>query len=1100
MQLALSERLPDITPRQNREFKQPLSSIIATWFTISKVNLIIPAMNPVSLKKPIITFYLFGTPEIEYHGQPFILPRRQARALLYRLAAANNSIPREVLADLLWPNKSPATARRNLTRMLSYLRGQLPHPDLLQVSKAAVFLHPDLASSDIVHFSKLCTSDSPPDWETAVSYYRGPFLAGVTLNDSPAFDHWLSREQRQFEHHYLETLRRLVTNEAAEPEKAIQFARMYLEIDDLAEDIHRQLITLYAADGDRGAALRQFEQCVIVLEREFGVPPLPETRIAYEAARDSRQPAPPPQQPKLEWATLPGLDLPLIGREEAWEKLETAYSRFQSGGAIFISGEPGVGKSRLMQDFATAHATLTLTGNNPLGSQTMPYEPLVQALRLALPLPDRWRHVQPIWLAEAARLLPELRVHFPGLPAAVEVEPAQVQARLFEALTQLFRSLATDSSLLLCLDDVHWTDETTLGWLQYVTKRLAGSQICLIATYRTHEADPLHDWRWALGRANLMADVKLDGLSAAAVATLLVQANENIIEPARLAKRIHAATGGNAFFVLEIVRELLETNQLTNPPSPLPLPSTVRDAILRRTGRLSPLAQQILEITAVLSPLLTFPTIKQVAGRGEMETVDSLEELVAHQLLLANGNQFQFQHDLAREAIYQQISSWRRRLLHRRAGDELGKVYASRLESIAAQRAQHYDLAAEFERAVEAYELAAVTAGKLYAFEETIANFQRAIELANRKSLGSKILTHLYESLADIFQIIGHMEEAETYYRQALLNVSQEDPLKLAQLKRKLASSLVPRQLHDQAVLLYREALEALNEGTAKEEWQSDQLNILLLLSDALYQQQKIVAMRSVINEAAPLLEKVGSKVERAKFCLRQNQIAQIEERWRLSQETIELADQALSYARQSENIWLIGSCKFVLGFNLLWYGNHSSAEAWLRDALTIAKNRNDLWLQSNCLSYLSILHRLSSKIVEVQGDLLKLEKDAKYKQYPDCQGIVYANNAWLHYRRGEWSLAQIQAERASIIWTEIHFSFSWLAEWIILSLALRQNRQSDANTAARAMLNPKQQKLPNELEAVLQTAVTAYNAHDEVTARACWQTAVNLATRHGYL
>lgn len=113
----------------------------------------------------------------------------------------------------------------------------------------------------------------------------------------------------------------------------------------------------------------------------------------------------------------------------AWETLEKAYGRFRNGGVIFNAGEPGVGKSRLMQAFATDCAGLVLSGNNHAEDATIPYQPLLQALRQALSLRSRWTHILPIWLAELSRLLPELPAHFPDLPAPVDVEPQQTQAR-----------------------------------------------------------------------------------------------------------------------------------------------------------------------------------------------------------------------------------------------------------------------------------------------------------------------------------------------------------------------------------------------------------------------------------------------------------------------------------------------------------------------------------------------------------------------------------------------------------------------------------------------------------------------------------------------
>lgn len=324
---------------------------------------------------------------------------------------------------LCWPDAPEATARRHLSHLLTHLRRALPSPDLLLVAADQVAL------------------------------YRGPLLAGFSRPDSAEFGMWARLERRTQETLYLKALVALVEEQTARGEyaTAIAYARRYLETDDLAEDMHRRLIELYAATGDRGAALRQFERCTAILERELGINPLPETRAAYRAALEGRRTRPQPLLAGTTWTTLPSLDTPLVGREEALGWLQRAYADARSGhgGVILISGEAGIGKSRLMQEFAASLAghPLVLTGACYPGAPTAPYQPIVQALRsllghddaegsgredirLTSPLP---LSISSVWLAEAARLLPELRALYPDLPPLVS-EPPEAQERLFERM------------------------------------------------------------------------------------------------------------------------------------------------------------------------------------------------------------------------------------------------------------------------------------------------------------------------------------------------------------------------------------------------------------------------------------------------------------------------------------------------------------------------------------------------------------------------------------------------------------------------------------------------------------------------------------------
>lgn len=728
------------------------------------------AEEPAELTPGTLRIYLLGTPSVEWAGQSFSIFRRQARALLYHLAAHLEPIPRDSLCYLFWPDTPDATAHRNLTRLLTHLRRELPVPELLLTSRDEIKLDNQRVWSDVSIFERLCAAREPyrrvEALHQAVELYRGPFLAGFSLSDAPEFETWTVTKRQSCERLLLEALATLIEDQTAKGAyaAAIGFAQRYLATDDLAEEVHRHLIELYAAAGDRRAALRQFEQCVEVLEQELGVDPLPETRTVYEAALAGRlQPIAVPV-PEPVWATLPGLDLPLVGRDEALRRLEEAYLRAQTcqGGIVLVSGEAGIGKSRLVQHFARClpGPASVLSGGSYPEAQTMPYQPLVEALRAQLNLqPPTWT-VQPIWLAEATRLLPELHTLYPDLPPTPEAEPDEARARLFEALSQLILGLAEGTSpLLLILDDLHWADGHTLDWLAYVGRRLRDSRLLVVGTYRSEEAGAVSQLRHSLTRLGIVSEIELPALDVAAVLQLLGHLDVNVSGEAAVAGWLRQITGGNPFFLIETLRALVEGGQPLDSQhlaglDDLPLSDAAREAIEMRLERLSSKGRQVLEAGAILGQTFGFDLLYQTAGRSDMETMDGLDELVGRQLLLEGAGRYQFHHDLMRTAVDRALSHGRRRLLHRRAGGALEKLRpdvvaaltrsfeqrkahlraarypeAGRTVEIAVRLAHHFSQAGVSEKAIDYLLLAGDRTRGLYANREAIGHYQQALAL-----------------------------------------------------------------------------------------------------------------------------------------------------------------------------------------------------------------------------------------------------------------------------------------------------------------------------------------------------------------------------------
>jgi len=729
--------------------------------------------QPTGFTTATLWIYLLGPPGTKWAGHPLPIPRRQVRALLYRLAARLQPVPREHLCFLFWPDTSESIARRNLSHLLTHLRRILPMPEMLVTSEDYVGLTPHLAWSDTVAFERLCAALIPHplrplsplpmlgegrgswgEWgeglQQAVDLYRGPFLAGFSLSISPEFEAWATQERHIWEHKYLKVLEALIEEWTArgEYDVAITYARRYLQTDDLDEDMHRRLIELYAAAGDRSSALRQFERCVAVLERELGVSPLPETRTAYQAVLEGRPS--PLQRPVIKptWTTLPSLEVPLVGRDDVLRQLKWAYvrSRFGYGGVVLISGEAGIGKSRLMQDFVTGlegKATVVVGGGYE-AEQGMPYWPLVEALRPYLPAIN-WTalDIEPSYLAEVARLLPELRTLIPDLPTSTSVDPGQEQGRLFQALTCWLLSLAVQHPpLILCLDDLQWADEATLSWLGYLARHLKRAPILVLGAYRTEEAAAVATLRTGLVRLGILQEIRLEGLPQIEVLRLVRHLSGQSSGAELFSQRLHQETGGSPFFLLETLRAMFEAgilwedeagwstgvDEITEDYRELPLPDTVYEVIRDRLRRLSPQARQVLEAGAVVGHQFDFELVRATSGRREGEVVDALDTLLARQVISEHEGSYRFNHDLIRAVVKAGLSPVRRQLLHRRAGRALEQLDPDAVATLA----RHFDAGGEEERALHYYAQAARRAEALFAWREAEGYQSRMLALLDR--------------------------------------------------------------------------------------------------------------------------------------------------------------------------------------------------------------------------------------------------------------------------------------------------------------------------------------------------------------------------------
>jgi DNA-binding SARP family transcriptional activator len=406
---------------------------------------------------------------------PLRLPTRKARALLAYLSLEGKT-SRAHLAGLLWSGFYDDRARKNLRQELHRL-GQTPLAGYLDLGPEQVGLRCEV-QTDVAEFRALAARGA---LDEALEVYTAPLLSGLELRGAEGFGDWLSTRREALAAERLSLLERLLgaRQAAGDVRGALALAGLLTEGDEFQERHYRTVMHLHLLLGERELALQVFGRCRLMLDTEFALEPLPETQALAEQARTAPLPALP--------LDVPMLEPPLVGREDVWQELERAWTAAHS---VVLTGEAGIGKSRLLRDFAAARGRVLLLRGQPLDAG-VPFSTLARLIREVLvqqpdlALPERVR-------SELARLVPELGER-PETPLRSEED----RLRLFGAYVDYLELVYTRFDVLLC-DDLQYFDASSRELGQYAAARLRerGLRRPTLASLRPGEL-PRRVWsRW----------------------------------------------------------------------------------------------------------------------------------------------------------------------------------------------------------------------------------------------------------------------------------------------------------------------------------------------------------------------------------------------------------------------------------------------------------------------------------------------------------------------------------------------------------------------------------------------------------------------------
>jgi DNA-binding SARP family transcriptional activator len=782
---------------------------------------------------------LFGGFQARIGGQRLALPTRKAEALLAYLAVRpGRAHLRDKLAGVFWSSAGRDQARHSLRQALSSLRGALSsiRGEILLVEGERVALGPSVADVDVLEFERLAAQDTLEALEQAVTVYGGDLLEGVHISEEP-FENWLLAERARLREAVVTMLPRLVTHHVKSNafESAIQTAARLLALDPLREETHRTLMRLYARQGRLGDALRQYQTCVAVLQRELGVEPAEETRRAYREIVPKRQFTRRPSDGQSRPAPRRGVPGPatsprLIGRQVELAELREALREALrgSGQTVAIVGEAGIGKTRVVEELAREaerRSCRVLTVRAHETERALPFAPWADLLRAGLRLHEEATVARstPVWQGELARLLPELGD--PGGPPA-----ARNTLRVFDAVSHFLRDLVSERPLVLIFEDLHWADETSVGLLTFLARRIEAWPLLIIGTARKGDLGEASLLRRLLeepdGRLRVRQLV-LSPLSRAETATLVrALASRDIDPPAavRLADEVWELSEGNPFMVVETMRAL-GAGEIPAEHSRLPLPQRVREVIAGRLKRLSRRAQDLVAVAATIGREFDFVLLQRAAGLGGLQTAEGVEELVRTGVIQGVDERFDFTHDRIREVIYDRLPSHRRRELHRRVAEAMERLNRDALEPSYAALARHFREAEMWRKALLYLSRAGMQAVGRSANREAVAIFERAIETFQHLPRGHRTLeqaTDLRIALEHALLLVGEPERALEYLLEAeMLAVAIDDEWRLGWVCNYLSEYHRTVSEHEQALEVGRRALaigDKLGDGTLQAE------------------------------------------------------------------------------------------------------------------------------------------------------------------------------------------------------------------------------------------------------------------------------------------
>lgn len=529
----------------------------------------------------------------------------------------------------------------------------------------------------------------------------------------------------------------------------------------------------------------------------------------------------------------------MVGREREFREVKAIWSRSLAGEGhlVLVSGEPGVGKTRLVRElYALAEVSkwVSLFGECYVEGN-IPYSPIAQIVEQALLAITLAPGSLPLnLLADLTTLAPTLHNQLPDLPANPPLDPLAEQQRLFDSVATFFNVVSSRSPVLIVLDDVHWADSGTLLLLRHLARRARKMSLLIVLTYREVElgdSSTLNEVLIDLNRERLATRIKLGRLSWGQTQEMLGvmfgSAGQDLTK--EFVDLLYRETEGNPFFLEEVCKALVEEGKiyreggrwLRSSVDQIQVPQSVKLAIQARVTKMPAQTQDILRLAAIIGREFEFNLLQKAIGLDENSLIEALE--TAERAQLIHGIQsnsprsipFTFVHALIPSTLRDSLSILRRQRLHRQVAIALETLHPDDWEMLA----YHYSQAGDEARALGYYVQAGQRAKGLFAHQDALHFYGEALALMAEEDV---LRFDLLRERAGIYEMLGNREARKTDVQQMLtLAQKQANPTHLIDALITQADLLLetePSQAHqpiEQAIELSRQIHDLEREAHA---------------------------------------------------------------------------------------------------------------------------------------------------------------------------------------------------------------------------------------------------------------------------------------------